>query len=102
MRLRTDSGGEYDSKEFKGYLESKGIKHEKTNAYTPQENGISKRMNHTLVESARAMLNDSRLPDSYWKDAIEYAVEIKNVVPTHALSNLTPHKAYTGNLLDVS
>ena len=34
--IRSDGGGEYSSKAFKAYLESKGIRHEKTNAYTPQ------------------------------------------------------------------
>lgn len=50
--LRSDGGGEYGSKEFKLYLDSKGIQHEKTNAYTPQENGVAERMNRTLVESS--------------------------------------------------
>ena len=50
--LRTDGGGEYESKEFKTYLESKGIQYETMNVYTLQENGISEWMNHTLVESA--------------------------------------------------
>jgi hypothetical protein len=53
--LRGDGGGEYGSKAFKSYLKSKGIHHEKTNAYTPQENGVVEWMNHTLVESARAI-----------------------------------------------
>jgi len=39
--FRSDGGGEYGSKEFLQYLESKGIHHEKTNAYTPQENGVA-------------------------------------------------------------
>ena len=39
--LCTDGGGEYGSKEFLKYLESKGIHHEKMNAYTPQENGVA-------------------------------------------------------------
>jgi hypothetical protein len=37
----SDGGGEYGSKQFASYLESKGIHHKKTNAYTPQENGIA-------------------------------------------------------------
>lgn len=57
--FRSDGGGEYCSQEFSAYLKSKGIHHEKTNAYTPQENGVAERMNRTLVETARAMLHDA-------------------------------------------
>ena len=47
--MRTDGGGEYCSKEFEAFLAEKGIKHEKTNAYTPQENGVAERRNLTLA-----------------------------------------------------
>jgi transposase InsO family protein len=76
VMLRTDGGGEYSSQESQEYLKLKGIKHETTNAYTPQENGVAERMNRTLVESARSLLNDAGLPNSYWADAVEYAANI--------------------------
>jgi hypothetical protein len=96
--FRSDGGGEYGSSDFLKYLESKGIHHEKTNAYTPQENGVAERMNRTLVESARAMLNDAGLPKKYWGDAILHTAHILNRVPTRALKeNLTPHEVFTGN-----
>ena len=46
--LRTDNGGEYLSKEFK----AKGMRHEMTVAYSPEQNGVAERMNRTLMESA--------------------------------------------------
>ena len=76
--FHSDGGGEYGLKEFSSYLESKGIHHEKTNAYTPQENGIAERMNRTLVEMAWTMLHDVQLPNSYWGDAILYSAHILN------------------------
>jgi transposase InsO family protein len=95
--LRSDGGGEYGSKEFLSYLESKGIHHEKTNAYTPQENGVAERMNRTIVEMARAMLQDAGLPNSYWGDAVLYSAYILNRVPTRAIAgDITPHEAFTG------
>ena len=39
--FRSDGSGEYGLKAFEAYLVSKGIHHEKTNAYTPQENSVS-------------------------------------------------------------
>jgi len=69
-----------------------------TNAYTPQENSVSERMNHTLVEMARVMLFDAGLPNAYWGDAILYATHVLNRVPTHVIADgLTPHEAFTGN-----
>ena len=47
-KLRTNNGGEYMSSEFQEYLISKGIQHELTIAYTPQQNGIAECMNRTL------------------------------------------------------
>jgi transposase InsO family protein len=54
--LHTDGGGEYFSSDFIKYLKDAGIVHEKTNPNTPQENGVAKRVNRTLVTMTIAML----------------------------------------------
>ena len=100
--LRSDGGGEYTGGELGKYLEEKGIKHEITTPETPQHNGIAERMNHTLLDKVRAMLLDAELPESYWYDALEYAALLHNMVPTHALGDMTPEEAWSGNKLDVS
>nr|GEY42451.1 hypothetical protein [Tanacetum cinerariifolium] len=41
---------------------SKGIKREYSNPRTPQQNGVVERKNKTLIEAARTMLADSKLP----------------------------------------
>ena len=64
-----------------------------TNAYMPQENGVSKWINHTLVEMAHAMLSDTGLPNAYWGDAILYAMHVLNHVPTHEIAKGDPHAA---------
>ena len=51
-RFRTDNGGEYISSEFEEYLKSKGISHELTIQYTPEQNGVAERLNPTLMEAA--------------------------------------------------
>ena len=43
--LRTDGGGEYNSKEFKKFCEENGIEHEVVAPYTPQHNGLAERRN---------------------------------------------------------
>ena len=55
--LRTDRGGEYTSSEFEKFLQSAGMRHEMTVPKTPEQNGVAKQMNRTLVESVRSMLS---------------------------------------------
>ena len=43
--LRTDNGGEYISKAFADFCDSKGIKQELTTPYNPSQNGVAERMN---------------------------------------------------------
>jgi hypothetical protein len=60
--LRSDNGGEYYSKEFDDYCSYHGIRREKTVPQTPQENGVSERMNRTIMERARSMRLHAGLP----------------------------------------
>ena len=48
--LRIDNGGEDCSNAFKEYCNRFGIKHEKTVLSTAQQNGVTERMNHTIME----------------------------------------------------
>ncbi|GJU21942.1 putative ribonuclease H-like domain-containing protein [Tanacetum coccineum] len=49
---------------------NKWIKREYSNARTPQQNGVAKRKNITLIEAARTMLVDSFLPNTFWVEAV--------------------------------
>ena len=48
--------GGFFKNEFEAFLSKHGIQHQKTVPYTPQQNGVAKRTNGTLVEIARCML----------------------------------------------
>ncbi len=74
--LRSDNGGEYCSLEFQAYLREKGIQHQTTVAYSPQQNGIAERMNRTLLGSVRSMLMDAGLHRRYWGYAVACAVTL--------------------------
>jgi len=92
--LRTDNAKEYTSTEFNKLLESEGIKHELTVSHTPQQNGVAERANRTLVEMARCMLLQSKLPNSLWAEAINIANFIRNRCPTKALNNEIPFEMW--------
>nr|GEX78399.1 hypothetical protein [Tanacetum cinerariifolium] len=53
---RCDNGGEFRNKEMNDFCSQKGIKKEFSNARTPQQNGVAKRRNRTLIEAARTMV----------------------------------------------
>jgi len=102
MVFRTDNGGEYTSSEFKAYLAKEGIRHELTVPKTPEQNGVSEKMNKTLVESVRSMLSDSRLPHRFWAEALSTAVFLRSRTPTKSLHEITPFEAWTGEKPNVS
>jgi hypothetical protein len=53
--LKSENGGEYWSKEFDDYCSYHGIHREKIVLGTPQENGVSERMNKIIMEHERSM-----------------------------------------------
>ena len=69
-RLHSDRGGEYLSTEFSEHLQSKGTVRRLTVHDTPEYNGLSERLNRTLMEKVRAMLHDSQLPKFLWGEAL--------------------------------
>lgn len=101
LRVRTDRGGEYIAGELDSYFKSKGVLHEKTAPYTPQQNGKAERLNRTLMDRVRAMLIDSELPNSMWAEAIQAANYIRNRSPTKNGAK-TPWEQFFGKKPDVS
>jgi hypothetical protein len=59
--LRTNNGGEFYGNEFEEFCKKCGIARQKTNPYTPQQNGVVERMNRTLMEKARCILSGVEL-----------------------------------------
>lgn len=100
--LRTDNGGEFCSDMMENYLKETGIIHQKTNPYTPEQNGLSERFNRTIVERARCLLFDAKLEKSFWAEAVNTAVYLKNRSPASGLGHKTPIEIWTGRKPDLS
>ncbi|GJR26582.1 retrovirus-related pol polyprotein from transposon TNT 1-94 [Tanacetum coccineum] len=66
----TDRGTEFLNKTLHVYFKEEGIEHQTSTPRTPEQNGVIKRWNRTLVEAARAMLSASKLPLSFWAKAV--------------------------------
>ena len=80
-----------------------GIICEFTIPYNPQQNGVSERMNRTLLEKARTMLINSKLDKIFWGDAILTACFLTNRSPCSVLEqNKTPYEMWHSRKPDFS
>jgi len=103
LRFRCDNGrAEYNNHDFQTFLKVEGITYEPSAPYTQDQNGLSERMIRTLVEKARTMLLEAKLPERFWAEAVNTAVFLHNRSPTRALEGKTPFEAWNGLKPDLS
>nr|GFB13721.1 integrase, catalytic region, zinc finger, CCHC-type, peptidase aspartic, catalytic [Tanacetum cinerariifolium] len=100
--IRTDNGTEFKNQVLKEYFDTVGISHQMSSVRTPQQNGVVKRRNRTLVEAARTMLIFSRAPLFLWVEAIATACFTQNRSIIHRRFNKTPYELINGRKLDIS
>ncbi|GJZ67301.1 putative ribonuclease H-like domain-containing protein [Tanacetum coccineum] len=86
--IRCDNGTEFKNREMNQFCKMKGILRQFSVARTPQQNRVAERRNRTLIEAARTMLADSKLPTTFWAEAINIAcyVEPKHLTIVNAAS----------------
>ncbi|GJX22351.1 putative ribonuclease H-like domain-containing protein [Tanacetum coccineum] len=94
--IRCDNGTEFKNKDMNQFCERKGIKREFSVARTPQQNGVAERKNRTLIEAARTMLADSKLPTTFWAEAVNTARYVQNRVLVTKPHNKTPYELFLG------
>jgi hypothetical protein len=100
--LRTDNGSEYCNLNFTKYLQQEGIIHQTTVPYSPFQNGISERLNKTVFEKVRCMLQHSSLEKRFWGEAAMTAIYLKNRSPTAALSGQIPEEVWSRSKVNLS
>ncbi|GJS71387.1 putative ribonuclease H-like domain-containing protein [Tanacetum coccineum] len=76
--IRCDNGTEFKNSLMNQFCEMKGIKRKFSVARTPQQNGVAERKNKTLIEAARTMLVNSKLPTTFWAEAVNTACYVLN------------------------
>nr|GEW03058.1 hypothetical protein [Tanacetum cinerariifolium] len=76
--IRCDNGTEFKNSVMNDLCAMKGIRREFSVARTPQQNGVAERRNRTLIEAAKTMLADSKLPTIFWAEAVNTACYVQN------------------------
>ncbi|GFX23371.1 retrovirus-related Pol polyprotein from transposon TNT 1-94 [Trichonephila clavipes] len=77
------------------FLTELGIKHEVTNSYTPEMNGVAERFNLTALDGIKTLLKSSEVPHKFWGEALLCFTYAWNRI-CHKDSNKTPFEKYSG------
>jgi len=88
--LQTDNGLEFYNLKFDEFCKQNGIERHRTCTYTPQQNGVTERMNRTLMEKVRCLLNESGLEEVFWAEAAATAAYLVNKSPASAVYHNVP------------
>nr|GEU36338.1 hypothetical protein [Tanacetum cinerariifolium] len=91
QRVQTNNGTEFKNKTLAKFFDEVGITQHFFDARMPQQNGVVKRRNRTLVEAARTMLTFANLPSFLWAEAIATACFIQNRSIIHKRFDKTPY-----------
>ncbi|GKD83373.1 putative ribonuclease H-like domain-containing protein [Tanacetum coccineum] len=100
--IRCDNGTEFKNSKLIELCGQKGIRRDYSNARTPQQNGVAERKNRTLIEAARTMLADSKLPTMFWTEAVSTACYVLNRVLVTSPHNKTPYELLSGKVPNIS
>ncbi|GKB15883.1 retrovirus-related pol polyprotein from transposon TNT 1-94 [Tanacetum coccineum] len=102
QRIRTDNGTEFVNQTLREYYEKVDISHETSVALSPQQNGVVKRHNHTLIEAAHTMLIYAKALLLLWAEAVATAcyTQHRSIIRLH--HGKTPYELLHDKLLDLS
>nr|GEZ77552.1 hypothetical protein [Tanacetum cinerariifolium] len=100
--IRCDNRIEFKNAQMIELCGSKGIKRDYSNSRTSQQNRAAGRKNRTLIEAAKTMLVDFKLPTMFWTEAVRTACYVLNKILVTSPYNKTPCALLTGNLPSVS
>ncbi|KAJ9530029.1 hypothetical protein QJQ45_023312 [Haematococcus lacustris] len=99
--IRTDNGTEYVNSRMREYCASKGIVHQHSAPYSPQQNGAAERLNRTIFEKARSIIHSADISLSFWAHAVKFANYVRCLLPVSG-QPLTPWEAFYGVKPDLS
>jgi hypothetical protein len=94
--LRTDNGGEYNSKDFVAFCKSARIRRELIVPHNPQKNSVVERKNISIEETVKSLLNDQGLSMFLWGEVAMTKIYVQNIIPHHILKDMTLEVAFSG------
>ncbi|XP_071693141.1 uncharacterized protein [Rutidosis leptorrhynchoides] len=95
--IRTDNGTEFVNTKMKMFTRTKGIVHQTSCAYTPQQNEIAERKHRHLLNVARSLIFQGGIPLYLWSECILTATYLINRLPSSVLSGKCPYELIYGS-----
>lgn len=91
LKLVSDNGSEFVNSKLSAFLREKGIVHDTSAPYVPQQNGYIERDFRTVTEAVRSILAESKLDRKMWAEATNCAIYVLNRVTKH---DKTPYERW--------
>ena len=88
--FHSDNGREFVNRPLATLFQENGILHQKTCAYTPQQNSIAGRKNRHILEVARALCFTMHVPKRFWVDVVVTIVFLINQMLARVIYYQTP------------
>lgn len=101
QRWRSDRGGEYMSRAMASWSSNRGVTHETTAPYTPQQNGKAERCNLSIVEKVGAIMVAAGCAKTLWAEAVTTVAYTMNRT-ARAGQTATPYELWSGARPDVN
>ncbi|GJR28421.1 putative RNA-directed DNA polymerase [Tanacetum coccineum] len=90
--FRSDNGTEFINQNMDKFCKEKGILHQTSCPYTPQQNGVAERKHRHLLNVGRALMFQGGIPLNMWTECILTAVYLINRLPSSVLSGKSPYE----------
>ncbi|KAL2247809.1 UNVERIFIED_CONTAM: hypothetical protein Sindi_2633200 [Sesamum indicum] len=91
-RIRSDNDTEFTNKQRQDLLQNRGMLHQRTCVYSPQQNGIVERKHQHLLQVARSIMFYAKLPKKFGVESLLTSTYLINRMPTPTLKWKSPYE----------
>lgn len=94
VSFRSDNGTEFVNGVLRKFFDDMGIEHQRTVAYTHEQNGCVERDFRTIVEAARTIIHAKQMDYKFWAEAVNFIVHVLNRTGTSSVLAKTPYELW--------
>lgn len=91
--IHSDNAKEYLSQAVQAAASAAGVRTQSTIPYNPEENGVAERINRTIMNGVRCVLQTAKIDKAYWPFAI-CDIAFKHSLLTHSTTGISPYSVW--------